>query len=108
MKKKKLLSFLNVYKKIYGGNVHLLQWICKIFGFNINQKIVLVDLYTKVSMVKFLLEFDFNRFDKIKQLNISKLIECSLYKGRRHVRNLPVNGQRTHTNARTRKKRRVN
>jgi small subunit ribosomal protein S13 len=36
-------------------------------------------------------------------LNIRRLIEIGSYRGMRHRRNLPVRGQRTHTNARTRK-----
>jgi small subunit ribosomal protein S13 len=37
------------------------------------------------------------------QLNIKRLIDLNTYRGGRHRRNLPVRGQRTHTNARTRK-----
>jgi small subunit ribosomal protein S13 len=37
------------------------------------------------------------------QMNIRRLIEIQAYRGIRHRRNLPVRGQRTHTNARTRK-----
>ncbi len=36
-------------------------------------------------------------------MNIKRLIEIRCYRGMRHVRGLPVRGQRTHTNARTRK-----
>ena len=36
-------------------------------------------------------------------LNIKRLMEIGSYRGGRHRRNLPVRGQRTHTNARTRK-----
>jgi small subunit ribosomal protein S13 len=36
-------------------------------------------------------------------MNIRRLIEVGSYRGGRHRRNLPVHGQRTHTNARTRK-----
>ena len=36
-------------------------------------------------------------------LNIKRLIEIGSYRGLRHRRGLPVHGQRTHTNARTRK-----
>ena len=36
-------------------------------------------------------------------LNIKRLIEIGCYRGLRHRRNLPVRGQRTNTNARTRK-----
>ncbi|NCP86428.1 MAG: 30S ribosomal protein S13 [Anaerolineae bacterium CG_4_9_14_3_um_filter_57_17] len=38
-----------------------------------------------------------------EQLNIKRLIEIGCYRGMRHRRNLPVHGQRTRTNARTRK-----
>jgi small subunit ribosomal protein S13 len=37
------------------------------------------------------------------QLNIKRLIEIGSYRGLRHKRNLPTRGQRTRTNARTRK-----
>ncbi len=37
------------------------------------------------------------------QMNVRRLIEVQCYRGLRHRRNLPVRGQRTHTNARTRK-----
>jgi small subunit ribosomal protein S13 len=37
------------------------------------------------------------------QMNIKRLIEIGSYRGMRHRRNLPVRGQRTKTNARTRK-----
>lgn len=35
--------------------------------------------------------------------NIKRLMDIGCYRGLRHRRGLPVNGQRTHTNARTRK-----
>ena len=38
-----------------------------------------------------------------EQLNIKRLIEINCYRGLRHRRGLPVRGQRTRTNARTRK-----
>jgi small subunit ribosomal protein S13 len=37
------------------------------------------------------------------QMNIKRLMDLGCYRGLRHRRGLPVNGQRTHTNARTRK-----
>lgn len=36
-------------------------------------------------------------------LNIKRLVDLSCYRGTRHRRSLPVRGQRTHSNARTRK-----
>ena len=38
-----------------------------------------------------------------KQLNVKRLMDLGCYRGLRHRRGLPVRGQRTHTNARTRK-----
>ena len=37
------------------------------------------------------------------QMNIKRLMDLGCYRGLRHRKGLPVNGQRTHTNARTRK-----
>ena len=37
------------------------------------------------------------------QLNIKRLLDLGCYRGIRHRRSLPTNGQRTKTNARTRK-----
>ncbi|MHA3914817.1 30S ribosomal protein S13 [Halovulum sp. GXIMD14793] len=37
------------------------------------------------------------------QMNIKRLMDLGCYRGLRHRRKLPVRGQRTHTNARTRK-----
>jgi small subunit ribosomal protein S13 len=36
-------------------------------------------------------------------LNIKRLVDLSCYRGTRHRKSLPVRGQRTHSNARTRK-----
>ncbi len=37
------------------------------------------------------------------QINVKRLMDLGCYRGLRHRKGLPVNGQRTHTNARTRK-----
>ena len=44
---------------------------------------------------------------KRTSLDIKRLMEIGCYRGQRHKRNLPVRGQRTHTNARTRRGRRI-
>lgn len=49
---------------------------------------------------KYTTEGDLRRFNS---LNIKRLKEIGCYRGRRHSMNLPVRGQRTKTNARTRK-----
>ena len=48
----------------------------------------------------YMIEGDLRRFN---MLNIKRLKEIQCYRGRRHIRGLPVRGQRTKTNARTRK-----
>ena len=40
---------------------------------------------------------------RLLSMNIKRLIDLQTYRGIRHRKNLPVRGQRTHTNARTRK-----
>ena len=49
---------------------------------------------------KYTTEGDLRRFNA---LNINRLKEIGCYRGRRHIAQLPVRGQRTKTNARTRK-----
>ena len=41
------------------------------------------------------------------QMNIKRLMDIGCYRGLRHRRNMPVRGQRTHTNAKTRRNRRT-
>ena len=40
---------------------------------------------------------------RLKSMNIKRLVEVSCYRGRRHQIGLPLRGQRTRTNARTRR-----
>lgn len=49
-------------------------------------------------------EGDLRRWES---MNIKRLIDIGTYRGRRHRQGLPVRGQRTRTNARTRRGRRV-
>ena len=49
---------------------------------------------------EYLVEGDLRRETSI---NIKRLMDLGCYRGLRHRKNLPVHGQRTHTNARTRK-----
>lgn len=73
-----------------------------------------VDLHTKIkdltedqaTLVRKIIQ-DGGRIEgdlrKEVQLNIKRLMDINCYRGLRHRRGLPVRGQRTHTNARTRK-----
>merc|ERR1719463_121329 len=51
-------------------------------------------------VAKFTTEGDLRRFDA---LNMKRLKDIACYRGRRHIMALPLNGQRTKTNSRTRK-----
>lgn len=53
-----------------------------------------------VIVTKYNVEGDLRREN---QGNIKRLMDINCYRGNRHKRGLPVRGQRTHTNARTRK-----
>ena len=49
---------------------------------------------------EYLIEGDLRRFES---LNIKRLMEINSYRGKRHRAGLPLRGQRTRTNARTRR-----
>ena len=60
----------------------------------------------EIKRIRELLESDYKVEGDLRrevQMNIKRLMDLGCYRGLRHRRNLPVNGQRTHTNARTRK-----
>ncbi len=44
---------------------------------------------------------------RLENLSIKRLVDIGCYRGRRHRQGLPVRGQRTRTNARTRRGRRI-
>lgn len=61
---------------------------------------------TEISKVREVIEREYRVEGDLRRqvaLNIRRLIEIGSYRGLRHRRNLPVRGQRTSTNARTRK-----
>lgn len=59
--------------------------------------------FLRTEVAKFRVEGDLRRE---VSMNIKRLVELGAYRGLRHRRGLPVRGQRTRTNARTRKGRR--
>ena len=59
-----------------------------------------------ISKIRTVVENDYKVEGDLRKdvtMSIRRLIEIGSYRGLRHRRNLPVRGQRTHTNARTRK-----
>ena len=60
----------------------------------------------QVAAIRNVIESDFKVEGDLRrdvQMNIKRLMDLGCYRGLRHRRGLPVRGQRTHTNARTRK-----
>ena len=61
----------------------------------------------KLSEVRALLEKDYPVLEgdlrRKRSGDVKRLMDIGCYRGIRHVKKLPVRGQRTHTNARTRK-----
>lgn len=74
------------------AKIHQSTKICNLTDFQIEK--------IRKEVSKYIVEGDLRR--KIN-LNIKRLIDICCYKGLRHKKNLPVRGQRTKTNARTRK-----
>ena len=80
--------------------------ICEDLNFDVNARMSTLDegqliqvreyLESKEILVEGALEAEVRR-------NIKRLMDLKAYRGLRHRRSLPVRGQRTHTNARTRK-----
>ncbi len=60
----------------------------------------------QVQAIRRILESDYTIEGDLRreiQMNVKRLMDLGCYRGLRHRRGLPVRGQRTHTNARTRK-----
>ena len=60
----------------------------------------------EVARIREVLQEDFRVEGELRKeiaMNIKRLIDLGSYRGLRHSKGLPVRGQRTHTNARTRK-----
>ena len=74
---------------------------------NVNPDIRVKDLTEKeVDKLRAVIERDFKVEGKLRSevaMNIKRLIDIGTYRGLRHRKGLPVRGQRTHTNARTRR-----
>ena len=89
---------------IYGIGLHTAKLICSRVNIPPDRKVdELSEVDVKAlreSIETFKVEGDLRR--EVQQ-NIKRLMDLGSYRGLRHRRGLPVRGQRTHTNARTRK-----
>ncbi len=90
---------------LYGIGQALAREICTRANIPLNKKTE--DLNEDdIKRIRQLLETEYTVEGDLRrevQMNIKRLMDLGCYRGLRHRRGLPVNGQRTHTNARTRK-----
>ena len=90
---------------IYGVGRSRSQKICQMAGVNLDKKVR--DLSEEeVTRIRQILEEQGDVEGDLRKevsMNIKRLMEIGSYRGLRHRKSLPVRGQRTHTNARTRK-----
>ena len=90
---------------IYGIGKSTSQSILERLGINVNKKVHdLTD--DEVNQIRNIITGEIKVEGGLKaevQANIKRLIDIGSYRGKRHRRGLPVRGQRTKTNARTRK-----
>jgi small subunit ribosomal protein S13 len=90
---------------LYGVGHALAREICAKTGIAPNKKTEELT-ETEIRKIREVLEADIKVEGDLRrevQMNIKRLMDLGCYRGLRHRRGLPVNGQRTHTNARTRK-----
>nr|YP_009497655.1 ribosomal protein S13 [Astrosyne radiata]AWT40368.1 ribosomal protein S13 [Astrosyne radiata] len=91
---------------IYGIGIESSKKILKKANIDINKRTYqlntkeIVELRKTLADTTLKLEGDLKRFNN---LNIKRLSDINCYRGRRHRMNLPVRGQRTRTNARSRR-----
>ncbi len=90
---------------IYGIGLSLSQKILAQTGVNPETKVV--DLTEgEVNLLREVIDREYKVEGELRKeinLNIKRLIEIGSYRGTRHRRNLPLRGQRTRTNARTKR-----
>jgi small subunit ribosomal protein S13 len=90
---------------IYGIGVSSSRKILKQAGINFDKKVSeLTD--DEVNHIRNIVTSEYKVEGSLKsevQANIKRLMDIGSYRGKRHRRGLPVRGQRTKTNARTRK-----
>lgn len=92
--------------KVYGLGYLFSKEICKSLGYDYNVKANElkekdINKLNSIITIKYKFVVD-TELKKEKYDNIQVLKDIRSYKGVRHIYNLPVNGQRTHTNAKTR------
>nr|WDD39286.1 ribosomal protein S13 [Gomphonema parvulum] len=101
-------SILIALTQIFGIGNSNSSLICKNLGFAKNLKVKALSKEQLNLLIKTVENLDFSLASDLKKeklLTFKKLISIKSYRGLRKYQGLPVRGQRTHTNAKTAKKR---
>ncbi len=79
--------------------------ICQKAGLDVNKRVNQLN-DSEVIKLREIIDADYTVEGELRRevgMNVKRLMDLGCYRGLRHRRRLPVRGQRTHTNARTRK-----
>lgn len=101
------MSIFFALKQIYGIGKNNSFLICKKLGFSINLKVKnlsknqVTSILNLIDSLNLIIASDLKKF---KNLITKNLVSIKSYKGLRKIQGLPVRGQRTHTNAKTARK----
>ncbi len=90
---------------IFGVGLTIAQEICKKTGLHQSKKVRDLD-DSELIILRNILEKEYKVEGELRReinLNIKKKKDIRCYQGFRHIKKLPVRGQNTHSNARTRK-----
>lgn len=90
---------------IYGIGRTTSQAICEATGIDPSRRVKDLDV-NEIALLRDYIERNYRVEGDLRRevsMNIKRLIEIGSYRGLRHRRNLPARGQRTRTNARTRR-----
>ncbi|MBI1299128.1 30S ribosomal protein S13 [bacterium] len=90
---------------IYGIGRTTSQTICEATGIDPTRRVKDLDV-NEIALLRDFIERNYRVEGDLRRevsMNIKRLIEIGSYRGLRHRRNLPARGQRTRTNARTRR-----
>ncbi len=90
---------------IYGIGLSTAQYILQVSGIDVNKK---VNQWNdeELNAIRSMITNEFKVEGQLRsevQMSIKRLLDIACYRGLRHRRGLPVRGQRTRTNSRTRK-----
>lgn len=105
--KKKLFIALT---EIYGLGNHNAFQICDLLGISVDKRLKQLSSQQLENLTQ-LVNQNYNIGSEIRRStlkNIQRLIKIASYRGFRHTEGLPVRGQRTHGNSRTRRKLKAN